>query len=160
VLNYSKFNIDIIVTIQGISNKENIAYSRKVSKKTLSKKFELENEEDGVSEEEGAGLENINLLSKINPFLVLNEINEEEIERDILKEKGSRLLRSLDDIRISLLDGSLEYDYVLNLKNNIEGSRDNFQNPKLKSVLDDIHLRAEVELAKLKTHLNADFKDI
>lgn len=66
-------------------------------------------------------------------------------------ERAGRLLDVLDDIKLALLAGSVSkhaLDRLLTLVNQRAESPAVFQDPRLAAVLDEIDLRARVELAK------------
>lgn len=63
--------------------------------------------------------------------------------------RGFDLLDRLDEIRMGLLMGTIPTDRLNNLLRLVRGSRDGAMDPKLNAILDDIELRAMVELAKL-----------
>jgi len=96
------------------------------------------------------------LMSPINPFLCLNEIDEYKNDQKKLKEIGDKILGALNHIRFGLINGELEKDHILNLKNTLENNRVKFKFPELQEVINDIILRCEVELAKIEFNHNKD----
>ena len=59
------------------------------------------------------------------------------------------ILDRLDEIRHGLLSGSLSLAQVTGLANLVRSRRATIADPRLRDVLDEIELRAEVEIAKL-----------
>lgn len=59
------------------------------------------------------------------------------------------MLDLLDRIRIGLLEGGVPRPVLTQLVQLVRGRGDGFSDPGLRPVLDDIDLRAQVELAKL-----------
>jgi len=60
------------------------------------------------------------------------------------------MLDQLDELRHGLLDGSISEESLGNLSKLVRAKRENVDDPQLMEVLDEIELRAEVELAKLE----------
>ena len=73
---------------------------------------------------------------------------EREARRRLIKH-GEELLDKLDEIRHGLLMGSISKDKLISLAQMVRSRRDAVGDPRLAAVLDEIELRAEVELAKL-----------
>ncbi|HWU26583.1 MAG TPA: flagellar assembly protein FliX [Rhizomicrobium sp.] len=63
---------------------------------------------------------------------------------------GQDLLAMLDQVRDGLLAGSIPRSTLSRLAAAVSKRQDSFVDPKLQSVLDEIDLRARVELAKLE----------
>lgn len=82
--------------------------------------------------------------------MTLQEVEERPDERQQAVQWGNEVLDRLDDIRMGLLLGRLSRSNLLALRGKIKESRKNMTDLALKSLLDDIELRAEVELAKLE----------
>ncbi|MFN3076801.1 MAG: flagellar assembly protein FliX [Alphaproteobacteria bacterium] len=64
-------------------------------------------------------------------------------------ERGEQILDGLEAIRDGLLAGRIPMDRLANLAQMVRGRRDQGVDPRLATVLDEIELRAEIELAKL-----------
>ncbi|MBF0268499.1 MAG: flagellar assembly protein FliX [Alphaproteobacteria bacterium] len=69
--------------------------------------------------------------------------------RKRLYERGESILNHLDELRHGLLTGQLPKDRLIELAQLVRGKRDQVDDPLLAQLLDEIELRAEVELAKL-----------
>ena len=63
---------------------------------------------------------------------------------------GQNLLDMLDQVRDGLLAGAIPRATLSRLATAVSRKQDGFVDPKLQSVLDEIDLRARVELAKLE----------
>jgi hypothetical protein len=64
--------------------------------------------------------------------------------------RGNRILDNLDEIRTQLLSGELSYDGLLRLKDEIKYAPQGEYDAKLQSIIKEIELRAEVEIAKIE----------
>ena len=79
----------------------------------------------------------------------LQELPDALAERRRAVQRGSLLLDRLDDIRLALLGGGLSPARVAELQRVAQSERGRVEDPRLLAVLDEIDLRAQVELAKL-----------
>ncbi|HEY1722783.1 MAG TPA: flagellar assembly protein FliX [Magnetospirillaceae bacterium] len=73
---------------------------------------------------------------------------EEDVRRRLLR-RGEDILDRLDELRHALLIGVVPKDRLIQLAQMVRARRDKVADPRLAAVLDEIELRAEVELAKL-----------
>ncbi len=65
------------------------------------------------------------------------------------KKRAEDILDRLEEIRVGLLTGSIPRDRLEALDQLVRGHRDQAMDPRLNEILDEIELRARVELAKL-----------
>jgi hypothetical protein len=86
----------------------------------------------------------------LNPFLALQEIDDYAIDQQQMERTGRHLLGRLNDIRFGLINGELDEEHLVNLKNSIKNSQIEFRFPALQQIIHEIMIRAEVELAKLE----------
>jgi hypothetical protein len=70
-----------------------------------------------------------------------------------LFQYGDDLLNRLDDLRLAILDGVLSKDKPTELAHNLRQKRQNSDDHKLNEIINEIELRAEVEVAKLTRDL-------
>ena len=95
-----------------------------------------------------SGVTGISPLASIDSLLSVQEIDSNfAMEREI--EHGNNLLDSLEDIRMGLLNGSFSPSQVQNLINNLQHRRNDDIDDELKEIIDEIELRAEIELTKI-----------
>ncbi len=64
--------------------------------------------------------------------------------------RAGRILDTLDDLKIALLEGEISGVDLDRLRRAVRDERDNTDDPALEAVLDEIELRAAVEVAKLE----------
>ncbi len=64
-------------------------------------------------------------------------------------QRGEEILDRLEDIRHGLLLGTVPKDKLVSLAQMMRARRETCSDPRLAGLLDEIELRAEVELAKL-----------
>jgi len=89
-------------------------------------------------------------MSAIGSLLSLQEVDDPLTGKRRARERGRRLLDALDDVRVGLLTGTLPKAVLGELARLVGEARDSIDDPELAGVLDDIDLRAQVELAKLQ----------
>jgi hypothetical protein len=65
------------------------------------------------------------------------------------KERADMMLDHLDEIRLGLLLGTIPMSKLEQLAQLVRAKREQIDDPKLLAILDEIELRAAVELAKL-----------
>ncbi len=73
----------------------------------------------------------------------------ETAARKRLVRRGEDILDRLEELRHALLIGSIPKDKLIALAQMVRSRRDQVADPRLSSLLGEIELRAEVELAKL-----------
>ncbi|MAF49849.1 MAG: flagellar assembly protein FliX [Rhodospirillaceae bacterium] len=69
--------------------------------------------------------------------------------RSRMVHRGMDILDRLDDIRQQILMGAVSRERLENLAETLRQRRDMVDDPRLIAIIDEIELRAEVELAKL-----------
>jgi len=67
-----------------------------------------------------------------------------------MQERASRVLDSLDVIQRGLVGGNITVSDMERVKTSVSGNREKINDPKLLAILDEVDLRAQVELAKLE----------
>jgi len=74
-------------------------------------------------------------------------------ERQRRAQRGTEILDHLEDIRRGLLAGAVPKDRLAELAHMVREKRERGADPVISRLLDEIELRAEVELAKLSRRL-------
>ena len=82
-------------------------------------------------------------------MLALQEVSDSTTRRGRALERGATMLERLDDIRHGLLLGVVPREKLKALVQMVQGRRERSDAPRLAAILDEIELRAAVELAKL-----------
>ncbi len=85
----------------------------------------------------------------VDAILALQEVAGEADSDTRGRRHGENLLDRLDDLRLALLDGRLSAAAIERLAKQAAAGRAQVRDPRLAEILDDIELRAAVELAKL-----------
>ena len=97
----------------------------------------------------GGGAEAPGPVTSVASLLALQEVPDAATGRSKGLARGEDMLDRLDDIRHGLLMGQIDVGDLETLAHAVHKQRAEVKDPKLASVLDEIELRAAVELAKL-----------
>jgi hypothetical protein len=92
-------------------------------------------------------------LTNIGALLALQTEDDVTERRRRATRRSNTLLDQLDSIRIAILSDGVSREQVATLSNTLKEYRDQVDDPGLSAILDDVELRAEVELAKLERAL-------
>ncbi len=88
-------------------------------------------------------------LGPVDALLALQEVSEDPGGRNRGRRRGEELLDSLDELRYGLLAGSVWLGAIARWAALVAATRGQVDDPRLVMVLDEIEVRAAVELAKL-----------
>lgn len=90
----------------------------------------------------------ISAMNAIEALLAVQESGDALESEGKARQRAEKLLDQMDELRLSLLGGAIPRKQLESLAHMAQSQREMVQNPQLKSVLDEIDLRAQVELAK------------
>lgn len=89
-------------------------------------------------------------VSRLDSLLTLQEVEEPNDQERRAVQWGNEVLDKLEEIRLGLLLGELSRENLISIREKIKQSRESALDAGLTQILNDIELRAEVELAKLE----------
>ncbi len=90
-------------------------------------------------------------LDGVDSLLSLQEIHAKDIPAEKLKEYGNELLKHLDNLLFALIEGAVPLKHLKTLLADLEKSpNDMMVSPHLIEIIEEIKLRAHVEIAKLE----------
>jgi Class II flagellar assembly regulator len=94
----------------------------------------------------------VNIGSVISPDSLgfLNNINNEEYTKKQNIEWGNDILKTLEGIKYQILNGKISYGSLLDLNQRLNNIPLNSADFKLKQIIEEIEVRAAVELEKYK----------
>ncbi|MEZ5669608.1 MAG: flagellar assembly protein FliX [Alphaproteobacteria bacterium] len=98
--------------------------------------------------ESAAAVSNVGALTGIDAMVALQAVDGDRSARRRAVARGESILDELDALRIALLTGQLTLGQIQRLVSTIAEQRSQTDDPRLNAVLDEIDLRAQVELAK------------
>lgn len=70
--------------------------------------------------------------------------------RGLMMDYGNEMLDRLEQLRISILNGAVSKDRLQEMARRLRERTSNSDDPRLNELIDDIELRVEVEIAKLR----------
>ena len=105
---------------------------------------------DAPEQPRAAGISAPGPLTAVETILTLQNIDDSTSGPAKGAAHGEKLLELLDDVRDGLLSGGIPRITLNRLASAVSRRHENFSDPKLQGVLDEIELRARVELAKLE----------
>jgi len=90
-------------------------------------------------------------VGAVDSILALQEVPDsvDKRSRGLLRQHGEDLLMRLDELRVSILAGAVPKERLTQLAHRLRQKRQQCDDPKLNEIIDEIELRAEVEIAKL-----------
>lgn len=71
-----------------------------------------------------------------------------------MRQRANDILDGLDDIRDAMLSGRLTVGHIVDIADVVATHREKISDPKLMAIMDEIDLRAQVELAKVSVAMN------
>ncbi|MDR3514855.1 MAG: flagellar assembly protein FliX [Azospirillaceae bacterium] len=89
-------------------------------------------------------------INTVNPLFALQEVDDPAGRPAKARRRAETILDKLDQIRDALLSGSLSQAQLTALAAAIKVQRDGIDDPGLTAILDEVDLRAQVELAKFE----------
>ncbi len=96
-------------------------------------------------------------IARVDALLAVQAVESptERAARKRMRERGEGILKELDKLRHSLLTNSLTLGDVINVADVVASHREKLADPTLIAILDEIDLRAQIELAKARKALEA-----
>lgn len=107
----------------------------------------------GVKKPQGGGA--TQSIARVDALLAVQSVESptERAARKRMQERGEGILKELDKLRHGLLTNSLTLGDIINVADVVASHRERIDDPKLVAILDEIDLRAQIELAKAKKAL-------
>jgi hypothetical protein len=106
--------------------------------------------EEVVDSRSAVALTGTGPIAAVDTILALQSITDSTDSRSHGIDQGEQVLKLLDEVRDGLLAGGIPRVMLGRLAAAVSKRRESFADPKLQDVLDEIDLRARVELAKLE----------
>ena len=139
-----------MINVGNVNKSSNDVTASKTKKTTGGASFSSYLQET-MSKEDKASLTAASGVSSSDALLAIQmagDDEEQEIRKKLLK-RGKNLIEKLEEIRDGLLLGSISRESLINISRMVKERRYESADPRLKEIMDEIELRAEVELAKL-----------
>lgn len=138
----------MISKVEGTGGVRGTAPVRKSGKagKAGSADFAQHLQDDSVS---GAGnLSGVAGVSAVGALIGIQEVESATDREARGKKRANLLLSEMDELRLALLTGTISKEQLLRLSAMVQSHKEQIDDPRLAGVLDEIDLRARVELAK------------
>ena len=109
---------------------------------------------EGAGETAGSGA--THSIAHIDTLLAVQEADNplERAAKKRMKQRADDILKELDKMRLALLTGSLTVGHVIDIADVVAQHREKVMDPKMTAILDEIDLRAQIELAKMRLAMN------
>ncbi len=106
---------------------------------------------------ESAGVSVTTSIAQLDVLLAAQEVEDptQRAAKNKLYKRGVNILDELDKIRLKMLGGNLTVGNMIDVADVIASHRDKIDDPVLTSIMDEIDLRAQVEIAKMRIALDA-----
>lgn len=89
-------------------------------------------------------------VATVNPLMALQEVDDSLTGKRQAQQRAESILDRLEELRMGLLMGSFPREKLADLVRMVQSRRATVNDPRLAEILDDIDLRAQVEIAKLQ----------
>jgi hypothetical protein len=86
----------------------------------------------------------------VDALLALQDVGSPLERKRRAVRRASRILETLEHLKVALLEGDISGAELDRLRRAVRDERDQTEDPALEAVLDEIELRAAVEVAKLE----------
>lgn len=95
-------------------------------------------------------------IVQVDALLALQGVDDatERASRGRMQQRCDDILDELDKIRMSILHGNVTVGDIVNIADVVASHREQISDPKLTELMDEIDLRAQVELAKMRVALD------
>lgn len=96
-------------------------------------------------------------IAKVDALLAVQgaESVTERAAKRRMHERGNKIIDQLDDLRMGVLSGTLTIGQVIDIADVVASHREKITDPELSSILDEIDLRAQIEIAKMRKAMEA-----
>ncbi len=143
------------MTIYGISSKETGQSHNKKSEQKVnsSEVFDINihnKAQSHIPSYLDQSASNINQIKHSSSLIALNEIINKDKAKNIVALRGKEILSYLKELLVSIVSGTLAKEHLHNLKYTLQKQEADFEEIELASILDEIKLRAEIEIAKIE----------
>lgn len=105
--------------------------------------------EDAGSSGPSPGLSGAGAIGSLDALLSLQSVDDPGQRDRQAKQRAHGILDRLEELRVDLLTGQVSVPRLKQIVETLNRSRERVDDPRLADLLDDVDLRAHVELAKL-----------
>ena len=111
----------------------------------------------GAGAQETAGATTTQSIAKVDALLAVQAAEDptEGKARKQARQRANSILDELDKIRMAMLQGTLTVGHMVDVADVVASHREKVMDPAMTAVMDEIDLRAQVELAKMRMAMEA-----
>ncbi len=94
-------------------------------------------------------------IAKVDSLLAVQGVGSatDRAAKRRMHDRGEKVIRQLDHLRLGILTGNLTLGQVIDIADVVASHRESINDPKMTAVLDEIDLRAQIEIAKMRKGL-------
>lgn len=136
--------------IQGPSNTQKTEKAKKSDKADAADGSFQDFMASGTSQSQAASTSSS--IASVDVLLAAQAVEdpEERAAKQRMRVRADTLLDGLDNIRDALLTGTLTLGHCIGIADVVASHREKIEDPALTAILDEIDLRAQVEIAKMR----------
>lgn len=99
-------------------------------------------------------------IAKVDSLLAAQAVEDPTARaaRQRARQRSHSVLDELEKIRMAMLGGNLTVGHMVDIADVVASHREKITDPALTAIMDEIDLRAQVELAKLRVALDSEEK--
>lgn len=96
-------------------------------------------------------------IAQVDALLAIQEAEDptQGASRKRMRHRADTILNELDKLRDAMLGGNLTVGHMVDVADVVASHRENITDPGLTAIMDEIDLRAQVELAKMRVALDS-----
>lgn len=146
--------------IQGSGPSQRTEKSKKVSGKQSASDGDFSDMVAGGAKESGQ-VTTTQSIAKVDALLALQGAEDPAVKakRARMQRRSKNILDELDRVRMAMLSGQVTVGNMINIADVVASHREKIDDPLLTNIMDEIDLRAQVELAKMRVVLDAQDKN-
>ena len=106
----------------------------------------------GAETPEAATAQTTQSIAQLDSLLAIQgaENPTERSAKKRLRQRANNILGELDKLRMAMLGGTLTVGHMIDIADVVSAHREKIADPSLTAIMDEIDLRAQVELAKIR----------
>ena len=113
---------------------------------------------DFVSSQAGsaAPASTTSLIAKVDSLLAAQAVEDPTARaaKKRMRQRSMGVLDELEKVRMAMLNGSLTVGHMIDIADVVASHREKITDPALTAIMDEIDLRAQVELAKMRVAMD------
>lgn len=96
-------------------------------------------------------------IASLDALLAAQEVEDptQKAAKKRARLRSNNILDKLEEVRIKMLCGNLTVGHMIDVADVVASHRDKVDDPRLTAIMDEIDLRAQVEIAKMQVALDS-----